>query len=392
MNRKTPIYLDNNATTPVDPRVLEAMLPYFQDRFGNSSSKHSFGFITNSAVENSRAIIANLINASKEEVIFTSGATESINLVHLGIAEKLSHKGNHIISTVTEHSASFESLLHLQKKGFEITFLQPDKFGFVHPSQILESIRKDTILVSVIFANNEIGTINDIKSIGKVCKANNILFHTDATQAVGKIKVDVNELDIDFMSFTAHKIYGPKGIGALFIKKGNESSIAPISFGGGQEKGLRPGTLNVPAIVGFGKAAEICLAEMEKDYVHTKKLRDYLFTKVVSALDGVYLNGDRNNRLPGNLNLLIQEVKSDLLISSIRELAISTGATCSSETGKQSRTLKSIGLSDDESKSSIRIGIGRFNTQEEIDYASERLIEEITKLRSKKITIKDKGI
>jgi cysteine desulfurase len=384
MMMKFPIYLDNNATTPVDPRVLEAMMPYFTDKFGNASSKHSFGYIANAAVEHAREQIAKLINADTNEIYFTSGATESINLVHFGTAEKFLNKRNHIISSNVEHSASYESLLQLQKKGVEVSFTRCDAKGFIHPEIIVDEINADTFLVSIIAANNEIGTINNISEIGKLCRNNNILFHTDATQAVGKIKIDVKEMNIDFMSFSSHKIYGPIGVGALFIRKGCEDKILPLMFGGGQEKGIRPGTLNTPAIVGFGKAAEICSAELEAESKRIRQLRDYFYKKIASNLDSVKLNGDIEKRLPGNLNLFISGVKSDVLIANIRDIAFSTGATCSSETGKPSRILKAIGLSDDEAKSSIRLGIGRFNTDEEIDYAADKFVETISYLRMKK--------
>lgn len=385
MTIKFPIYLDNNATTPVDPKVLEAMMPYFNDKFGNASSKHSFGYVANAAVDYAREQIAKLINADKNEIYFTSGATESINLVHFGIAEKFQNKHNHIISSNVEHSASYESLIQLQKKGIDVTFVKCDAKGFIHLEKIVDELTPDTLLVSIIAANNEIGTINNISEIGKFCRANNILFHTDATQAIGKIKIDVKEMNIDFMSFSSHKIYGPKGIGALFIRKGCENKILPIMFGGGQERGLRPGTLNTPAIVGFGKAAEICSTELEVESKRIKLLRDYLYKKIVSNLDSIKLNGDTEKRLPGNLNLYISGVKSDVLIANIRQIAFSTGATCSSETGKPSRILKAIGLTDEEAKSSIRIGIGRFNTDEEIDFAADVFVEAISKLRMKKI-------
>lgn len=384
MMMKFPIYLDNNSTTPVDPRVLEAMMPYFTDKFGNTSSKHSFGYIANAAVEHAREQIAKLINADTNEIYFTSGATESINLVHFGTAEKFLNKRNHIISSNVEHSASYESLLQLQKKGVEVSFTRCDAKGFIHPEIIVAEIKADTFLVSIIAANNEIGTINNISEIGNLCRNNNILFHTDATQAVGKIKIDVKEMNIDFMSFSSHKIYGPKGVGALFIRKGCEDKILPLMFGGGQEKGIRPGTLNTPAIVGFGKAAEICSAELEAESKRIRQLRDYFYKKIASNLDSVKLNGDIEKRLPGNLNLFISGVKSDVLIANIRDIAFSTGATCSSETGKPSRILKAIGLSDDEAKSSIRLGIGRFNTDEEIDYAADKFVETISNLRMKK--------
>ncbi len=384
MNFKLPIYLDNNATTQVDPRVVDAMIHYFSEKYGNPSSKHTFGYVANSAVDFAREQIARLINADKNEIYFTSGATESINIIHLGIANTLSQKGNHIISSDVEHSASYESLLQLQMRGFDVTFLKCDNKGFIHPEQILDTIRPETILVSIIAANNEIGTINNIASIGRICRAKNVLFHSDATQAFGKIIIDVNEMNIDFLSFSSHKIYGPKGIGGLFIRKGLEKKITPLIFGGGQEKGIRPGTLNVPAIVGFGKAAEICSNEFEKDFHHTKNLRDILYKNILSSLDFISLNGDKENRLPGNLNLLIKGIKADTLISNIRDIAFSSGATCSAESGKPSRILKAIGLDDEDSKCCIRIGLGRFNTIEEINYASQKFIDEITKLKLKR--------
>lgn len=384
MNVKLPIYLDNNATTQVDPRVVDAMIPYFSEKYGNPSSKHTFGYVANSAVDLAREQIARLINAEKNEIYFTSGATESINIIHLGIANNLSQKGNHIISSDVEHSASYESLLQLHKRGFDITFLKCDNKGFINPEQILDAIKPETILVSIIAANNEIGTINNISTIGKICKAKDVFFHSDATQAFGKIKIDVNEMNIDFLSFSSHKIYGPKGIGGLFIRKGLEKKITPLIFGGGQEKGIRPGTLNVPSIVGFGKAAEICSNEFEKDFHHTKNLRDILYKNILSSFDFISLNGDKENRLPGNLNLLIKGIKADTLISNIRDIAFSSGATCSSESGKPSRVLKAIGLDDEDSKCCIRIGVGRFNTIEEINYVSQKFIDEITKLKLKK--------
>lgn len=383
MTIKFPIYLDNNATTPVDPTVLEAMLPYFNENFGNASSKHSFGYTANAAVEYAREQIAKLINADASEIYFTSGATESINLVHFGVAGKSNSAKNHIISSNVEHSASFESLNQLQKQGIDLTFLKCDKRGFIRPEQVIEEIRPETILVSIIAANNEIGSINNISEIGNICRRNNILFHTDATQAVGKIRIDVQKMNIDLMSFSSHKIYGPKGVGALYIRKGIEKKITPLMLGGGQEKGIRPGTLNTPGIVGFGKAAEICNAELDKESKRIKSLRDYLYKKIVSSLDSIQLNGDADNRIPGNLNLLINGVKSDTLMSNIRDISFSTGATCASDTGKPSRILKAIGLTDEEAKSSVRLGIGRFNTREEIEYAAEKFIDVITKLRLK---------
>lgn len=383
MNKKSFIYLDNNSTTPVDPRVLESMMPYYQDRFGNASSDHSFGWIAKSAVENSRETIARFLNADPKEIYFTSGATESINIVHFGIAESDPPPNANIISSNIEHSASFDSLNNLSKKGFEIKFVPVNKLGLIEPEQLINSIDNKTILVSIIYANNEIGTINDIKTIGDFCKSRNIFFHIDATQAIGKISFNLNELNVDFVSFTAHKIYGPKGIGGLFIRNRKPNiKLSQRIFGGGQENGIRPGTLNVPAIVGFGKAIEICSAELEKDFNHTSSLRNLLYNNLVSNIDGVLINGSLKQRLPNNLNIRIEGVGANKLMLELRDLAFSNSSACSSGSGKPSRTLKALGLSDDEAFSSVRFGIGRFNTKDEIDYASNEIIEAVQKIRA----------
>lgn len=383
MKIKPPIYLDNNSTTQTDPRALEEMLPYLQDRFGNSSSNHSFGWIAKSAVENARDIIANFLKVNAKEIYFTSGATESINLVHLGLAENADPHSFHIITTNIEHSASIESLNHLSQKGFEISIANVDKTGLVDSSKIASSIKENTKLISVIFANNEIGTINDIKTIGQLCKENNILFHVDATQAVGKIKFDLNEMNIDFLSFTAHKLYGPKGIGALYINKNNPGTkLSQRLFGGTQEGIIKPGTLNVPAIVGFGKAIEICAEEIARDYDHTITLRDKFYKNIVSNLDGVSVNGTMKNRLPNNLNFFVDGVRADKLMLELRDLAFSNSSACASGSTKPSRILKAICLTDDQALSSVRFGFGRFNTIEEIEYASQRVIEAVNKLRT----------
>lgn len=379
---KTPIYLDNNSTTPVDPRVLDAMLPYFKERFGNPSSNHSFGWMAKSAVENSREQISKFLKVHPTEIIFTSGATESINLAHFGIAKSNAVKGQHIISSNIEHSASYETLNHLSKKGFEVTFINADKLGFIDPQKIKDSITQKTILVSIIYANNEFGTINDIKTIGEICKEKKVIFHVDATQAVGKIEFDLNNTNIDLMSFTAHKLYGPKGIGALYVRNlSPKIKIEPRVFGGTQENNLRAGTLNVPAIVGFGKAVEICGYEIKKDFDHTLRLRDKFLQKLISNLDGIFLNGSANKRLPNNLNFYIENVPSDKLMLELRDIAFSSSSACSAGTGKPSRILKAIGLSDEQAFSTVRFGIGRFNTIEEIEYASERIIEAVNKIR-----------
>jgi len=380
---KTPIYLDNNSTTQIDPRVLEEMLPYLQDRFGNSSSNHTFGWIAKSAVENARDLIADFIKVNSKNIYFTSGATESINLVHLGLTENVSPESFNIITSNIEHSATTESLNHLASKGFDVTIINVDKTGCVDPDRIASKIRTNTKLISIIFANNEIGTINDILSIGQLCKERDILFHVDATQAVGKIKFDVYEMNIDFLSFTAHKLYGPKGIGALYINNNYpKSKLAKRLFGGSQEGSIKPGTLNVPAIVGFGKAIEICSEEMTKDFEHTISLRNKFYKKIVSNLNGISINGSMKDRLPNNLNFFVDGVRADKLMLELRDLAFSNSSACSSGSTKPSRIIKAIGLTDDQALSSVRFGFGRFNISEEIEYASQRVIDAVNKLRT----------
>lgn len=384
MALRFPIYLDNHATTPVDPRVLEAMLPYFTEKFGNPASRqHKFGWEAESAVELARKQIAELINSNPKEIIFTSGATESINLAIKGVAFAYAEKGKHIITTQIEHKATLDTCKRLEKMGFKVEYVPVDKYGVVDPDEIKKRITPETILVSVMFANNEIGTIEPIEEIGKICSEMNVLFHTDAAQALGKIPIDVQKLNIDLMSVSAHKLYGPKGIGALFIKKKTPKiKIIPIIDGGGHEGGLRSGTLNVPGIVGFGKACEIAKLEMKEEAERTKHLRDKLQNEIMSKLEDVYLNGHPEQRLPNNLNLSFYGVESEAILMGMKEVALSTGSACSSTNVEKSHVLKAIGLNDDLISSAIRFGIGRFNTEEEIDYVINRIVEVVNHLRS----------
>ena len=380
---KFPIYMDNNSTTRVDPEVFKTMKPWFLEKYGNASSKdHSFGWEAEAAVEYARKQIGALINAEGSEIIFTSGATESINMAHWGIAESYSNKGKRIITSAIEHSAVIDSLQALEKKGFEVIFLKVNSKGFIDMDQLKELIDNNTLLVSIMTANNEIGIINDIEAIGNICKETNVLFHTDATQAIGKIPFDLKALNADLVSFSGHKFYAPKGIGALYINKSKKIKLSPRSYGGGQEHGLRPGTLNVPAIVGIGKAAEICKIKMQDEYVKIKELRNKLLKGITDNFEDVRVNGSMDKRLPNNLNLCFKYVKAENIIMEMRDIAVSTGAACTSASLKPNHVLKAIGLTGDEIKSSVRFGLGRFNTGEEVEYVINRVVETIHKLRS----------
>ena len=380
---KFPIYMDNNSTTRVDPEVFKTMKPWFLEKYGNASSKdHSFGWEAEAAVEYARKQIGALINAEGSEIIFTSGATESINMAHWGIAESYSNKGKKIITSAIEHSAVIDSLQALEKKGFEVIFLKVNSKGFIDMDQLKELIDNNTLLVSIMTANNEIGIINDIEAIGNICKETNVLFHTDATQAIGKIPFDLKALNADLVSISGHKFYAPKGIGALYINKSKKIKLSPRSYGGGQEHGLRPGTLNVPAIVGIGKAAEICKTKMQDEYVKIKELRNKLLKGITDNFEDVRVNGSMDKRLPNNLNLCFKYVKAENIIMEMRDIAVSTGAACTSASLKPNHVLKAIGLTGDEIKSSVRFGLGRFNTGEEVEYVINRVVETIHKLRS----------
>lgn len=381
---KFPIYLDNHATTPMDPRVLEVMLPYFTEKFGNAASRnHAFGWEAEEAVETARKQLAHLIHADAKELVFTSGATESDNLALKGVLEMYREKGEHIITSVTEHRAILDTAKALEtKRGAKVTYLPVDKTGRVNPDDVRNAMTDRTILVSIMMANNEIGTINPIKEIGKIAKEKGVLFHCDATQGVGKIPVNVQEMGIDLMSFSAHKIYGPKGIGALYVrKKAPRVRIAPIIDGGGHERGMRSGTLPVPLIVGFGKAAELCEQEMSAESVRLAALRDRLQAGITNVLEAVYLNGHPTERLPHNLNLSFAYVEGESLLMGVKEIALSSGSACTSATLEPSYVLRALGVGSDLAHSSIRFGLGRFNTEEEIEYTIKRMIETVTRLR-----------
>ncbi len=380
---KLPIYMDNHSTTPCDPRVVEAMLPYFTEKFGNSASRnHSFGWEAEEGVDAARKQIAKLINADSKEIVFTSGATESNNLALKGVAEMYREKGDNIITSSTEHRAVIDPAKSLEKKGVKVTYLSVDKTGTVNPDDVRNAITDKTILISIMLANNEIGTINPIKEIGKIAKEKGVLFHCDATQGVGKIPVNVQELGVDLMSFSAHKIYGPKGIGALYVRRrAPRVRLAPMLDGGGHERGMRSGTLPVPLIVGFGKAAELCEQEMATESVRMMALRDRLKAGIMGAMEEVYLNGHPTERLPGNLNISFAYVEGEALLMGVKEIALSSGSACTSATLEPSYVLRALGVGSDLAHSSIRFGIGRFTTEEEVDYTIDRMLKAVNHLR-----------
>ena len=380
---KLPIYMDNHATTPMDPRVLEAMLPYFMEKFGNAASRnHPFGWTAEEAVEHAREQIAKLVGATAKEIIFTSGATESDNLAIKGVAEMYREKGNHIITAVTEHKAVLDTCKRLEKYGYRVTYLPVQKDGLIDLEELKRAIDDKTILVTIMAANNEIGVLQPWAEIGKICHERGVLFHTDATQAVGKVPVDVNKQNIDLMSISAHKMYGPKGVGALYVRRKNPRvQISAIIDGGGHERGMRSGTLNVPGIVGLGKAAELAREEMAQESARLAGLRDRLKDRILSRLDEVYINGSMEHRLPANLNISFAYVEGESLLMGINDVAVSSGSACTSATLEPSYVLKALGTGDDLAHSSIRFGIGRFNTEAEIDYVADRVSETVERLR-----------
>jgi cysteine desulfurase len=380
---KLPIYMDYHATTPVDPRVVETMLPYFHEKFGNAASRnHSFGWAAEEAVENARAQIARLIGATPKEIIFTSGATESNNLALKGAAEMYREKGNHIITQVTEHKAILDTCKRLEKYGYEVTYLPVAKDGRIDLDDLRRAITAKTILITIMYANNEIGVIQPIQEIGKIAKEKGILFHSDGVQAAGKIPVDVQKDNLDMLSLTAHKLYGPKGCGALYVRRRNPRvQLSAQIDGGGHERGMRSGTLNVPGIVGFGKAAELCQNEMADEGRRLSGLRDRLKDTVFAKLDEVYINGSMTHRLPHNINISFAFVEGESLLMGINDVAVSSGSACTSATLEPSYVLKALGVGEDLAHTSIRFGLGRFNTQEEVDYVTNRVIEVVQRLR-----------
>ena len=380
---KTPIYFDNHATTPMDPRVFQAMTPYFLEHFGNAASRnHVFGWEAEQAVDRARKQIADLIGATAKEIIFTSGATESNNLAIKGVAEMYAEKGNHIITAATEHKAVLDTCKKIEKSGVRVTYLPLQGDGLIDLDMLREAITDKTILVSIMYANNEIGVIQNVSEIGKICKEKGILFHSDGVQAVGKVPVNVVKDNIDLMSITAHKIYGPKGVGALYVRRRNPRvQITAQMDGGGHERGMRSGTLNVPGIVGLGEACAICQREMPEESKRLGFLRDKLRAKLEAELDEVFINGTMERRLPNNLNMSFAYVEGESLLMGINDIAVSSGSACTSATLEPSYVLKALGVGDDLAHTSIRFGLGRFNTEEEVDYVAARIIEVVRKLR-----------
>ena len=378
-----PIYMDYHATTPLDPRVLEAMMPYLTSKFGNAASRnHAFGWEAEEAVEKARKQIATLIGANAKEIVITSGATESNNLAIKGVAEMYAERGNHIITAATEHKATLDTCKRLEKHGYRITYLPVLASGLVDLDMLRESITDKTILISIMYANNEIGVIQPVREIGKLAKEKGVLFHTDAVQSVGKVPVNVIDDNIDLMSISGHKLYGPKGVGALYVRrKSPRVQLTAQIDGGGHERGMRSGTLNVPGIVGLGEACELCRKEMATESVRLRTLRDKLRAKLEGALDEVYINGTMESRLPHNLNISFAFVEGESLLMGINDVAVSSGSACTSATLEPSYVLKALGAGDDIAHSSIRFGLGRFSTDEEVDYVAQKVISVVQHLR-----------
>jgi cysteine desulfurase len=382
---KLPIFMDYHSTTPVDPRVLEEMLPYFTEKFGNAASRsHAFGWTAEEAVDYARDRVAKLINAqSEKEIVFTSGATESNNLALKGVAEFYKDKGDHIITTVTEHKAVLDTCKRLEKEGFRVTYLGVAKDGRVDVEELRRAISDKTILVSIMFANNEIGTVQPLAEIGKITRERGVLLHTDAVQGVGKVPFDVQAMNVDLASITAHKMYGPKGVGALYVRRSKPRvRLVAQMDGGGHERGMRSGTLNVPGIVGFGKAADIMRVDGAADNARILALRTRLHQKLSAAIDEIYVNGSMEHRLPGNLNVSFNFVEGEAMMMAIKDVAVSSGSACTSASLEPSYVLRALGVGDELAHSSIRFGLGRFNTDEEVDYVAELVIRKVTHLRN----------
>ena len=378
------VYLDNNATTPVDPRVLDAMLPYFREKFGNAASRnHRYGWVAEEAVDKAREQVAKVINAGSKEIIWTSGSTEGNNTAILGVARMYAEKGKHIITCRIEHKAVIDPCKFLETQGYEVTWLEPDRTGRVSVDQVKQAMREDTILVSLMFANNEVGTIHPIPEIGALCKQRGVIFHTDATQAFGKVPIDVEAMGIDLLSLSAHKIYGPKGVGALYVRrKKPRVRLQPLIHGGGHERGMRSGTLNVPGIVGCGAAAEIALNEMSTESVRIAGLRDRLWAGLSEHLTEISRNGNPQHCLPNTLNVSFLYVEGESLMMGFSDIAVSSGSACTSASLEPSYVLKGLGLGDDLAHSSIRFSLGRFTTEEDIDYTIKEVVKAVNHLRN----------
>lgn len=380
---KLPLYFDYQATTPLDPRVLEAMMPYLTNEFGNAASRsHAFGWTAEKAVEDARAQVAASIGASPKEIVFTSGSTESINLALKGVVEMYGDKGKHIITSAVEHKAVLDTCKRLEAQGCQVTYLQPTKTGMITREMVEAALRPDTILVALMWANNEVGTLNPIREIGELCHARGVLFFTDATQAVGKVPVDVQADHVDLLCLSGHKLYGPKGVGALYVRrKDPRVRLEAQMDGGGHERGMRSGTLNVPGIVGLGKACELARTELVKDTEHARTLRDYFESRIFAELDHVALNGDREHRLPTNSNLSFAYVEGESMIMGIKDIAVSSGSACTSASLEPSHVLRAMGVGDELAHSSIRFGFGRRTTREEVDFAADQVIRAVKRLR-----------
>ncbi len=379
---KFPIYLDYSATTPVDPRVADKMIPYLVEHFGNPASRsHAYGWEADKAVEEARAEVAALVNADPKEIVWTSGATESNNLAIKGAAQFYQSKGQHVITVKTEHKAVLDTVRELERQGFEATYLDVKEDGLIDMEALKAAIRPDTTVISVMFVNNEIGVIQPLKEIGQICRENKVFFHTDAAQAAGKIPMDVEDMNIDLMSISGHKVYGPMGVGALYVRKKPRVRLVPLIHGGGQERGMRSGTLPTPLVVGLGKAAELAQKEMAAEAERLRDFQHRLFEGLRQRIPEIYLNGDMDHRIPGNLNISFAYVEGEGLMMGIKDLAVSSGSACTSASLEPSYVLRALGVDEELAHTSLRLGLGRFTTEEDIDYAIERISKEVNRLR-----------